>query len=201
MNRETLIISDKTDAQRLSAAFPGASCVDGSEATRAVAGGSPALVWLSTAVANWRDLLGVLIARNPSAPVVVVSLTPTSTEGLASLELGARGYCHAYSSPEMLREVALVVQHGGVWMGPELLGRMIGSVRRTLPAGEAVGDVLAGLSPREADVARAVADGCTNKEVALRLGITERTVKAHLSAVFEKLGVRDRLQLALRIQG
>lgn len=201
MTRETLIISDKVGAQRLSAAFPGASCVDGDEARRAFASVSPVLVWLSAAVVNWRDLLGVLIARDPTTPVVVVSPTPTPTEGLASLELGARGYCHAYSTPEMLREVALVVQHGGVWMGPDLLGRMIGSVRNALPAGEPVSDALVGLSPREADVARGVADGCTNKEVALRLGITERTVKAHLSAVFERLGVRDRLQLALRIQG
>jgi len=201
MNGETLIISAKTGAQRLSAAFPDAPCVDGDEARRACASGSPALVWLSAAVADWQGLLGALIARDPTAPVVVVSLTPTLTEGLASLELGARGYCHAYATPEMLREVALVVHHGGVWMGPDLLGRMIGSVRRALPTREPVSDVLADLSPREVDVARAVADGCTNKEVALRLGITERTVKAHLSAVFEKLCVRDRLQLVLRIQG
>jgi len=56
------------------------------------------------------------------------------------------------------------------------------------------------LTPRERDVAIEVAHGATNKEVAQRLNITERTVKAHLGAVFEKLGVRDRLQLVLEFK-
>ncbi len=55
------------------------------------------------------------------------------------------------------------------------------------------------MSEREREVAFAVAEGLTNKSVAQRLDITERTVKAHLSAVFDKFGVRDRMQLALQI--
>ena len=50
-------------------------------------------------------------------------------------------------------------------------------------------------------MARLVAGGASNREVAEQLSITERTVKAHLSAIFEKLGLRDRLQLSLRING
>ena len=57
------------------------------------------------------------------------------------------------------------------------------------------------LSEREVQVARMVAAGASNKEIASRLAITERTVKAHLAASFEKLAVRDRLQLALRVNG
>jgi len=57
------------------------------------------------------------------------------------------------------------------------------------------------LTVREIEVARAVARGDSNKEIARHLGITERTVKAHLSTLFEKLGVRDRLQLALAVNG
>jgi len=60
---------------------------------------------------------------------------------------------------------------------------------------------LAALSAREHQVAQAVARGGTNKEIARAMGITERTVKAHLSAIFEKLGVRDRLQLSLIVNG
>lgn len=57
------------------------------------------------------------------------------------------------------------------------------------------------LSERELQAAKLVAGGASNKEIADQLAITERTVKAHLSAIFEKLGVRDRLQLSLRING
>ena len=62
-------------------------------------------------------------------------------------------------------------------------------------------DWSAALSDRETQVARLVSAGASNKEIAENLLITERTVKAHLSAVFEKLGVRDRLQLSLRVNG
>lgn len=94
------------------------------------------------------------------------------------------------------------MRHGGLWVGPELLARVI---RAAVPAARAdadalaAGALLAALSAREREVAEAVAEGLTNKVVAARLGITERTVKAHLATVFDKLGVRDRLQLALRV--
>lgn len=57
------------------------------------------------------------------------------------------------------------------------------------------------LSGREITVAQLVGQGASNKEVARQLDIAERTVKAHLTAIFEKLQVRDRLQLSLRING
>ena len=57
------------------------------------------------------------------------------------------------------------------------------------------------LTTRERLVAEAIAAGKTNKEAARELDITERTVKAHLGAVFDKLGVRDRLQLVLLLSG
>lgn len=57
------------------------------------------------------------------------------------------------------------------------------------------------LSQRERQVAEAASRGSTNKEIARTMGITERTVKAHLSAVFEKLDVRDRMQLSLLVNG
>ncbi len=61
--------------------------------------------------------------------------------------------------------------------------------------------VLPALSQRERQVAEAAARGATNKEIARAMGITERTVKAHLTAAYEKLGVRDRMQLSLLIHG
>ena len=56
------------------------------------------------------------------------------------------------------------------------------------------------LTEREFEVAKAVALGASNKEIATQLGITERTIKAHVGAVLEKLQVRDRLQLALLVK-
>jgi DNA-binding NarL/FixJ family response regulator len=170
------------------------------------------MVWLSTADALWPEDLGHLRKIQVGARVVLLSSAPEQLEGLNALNQGVRGYAHAYAVPALLQEVALVVQHGGLWVGPELLQRLVSASSAALariplsaagPASEAApapaNNAWAALSAREAQVARAVTTGHSNKEVASQLFISERTVKAHLSAVFEKLGVRDRLQLVLRL--
>ena len=133
-------------------------------------------------------------------PVVLLSNLPSEQEGLLSFATGASGYCNALAVPETLRQVAAVVEQGGLWVGQDLMKRLFSamSARMVLSTND---NNLADLSPREAQVAKAVARGSTNKEVARALGITERTVKAHVSAIFNKLAVRDRLQLSLLVNG
>lgn len=163
------------------------------------------LIWLSTAVRGWYPALADLLKENPSRRVVVLSGAPQAQEGLQAINVGARGYSHLHAVPELFHEIARVVQHGGLWVGPELVDRIVAATRKLIDAGaeDAVAgsevDIPPNLSTREAEVARTVASGLSNKEVADRLHISERTVKAHLGAIFEKLGVRDRLQLVLRL--
>lgn len=139
-----------------------------------------------------------LAGSRPDLAVVALDLQPDQAVAVAALEAGARGYCHALATPPMLAQVAIVVSHGGLWVGPELMSRMVAASHR-LPV-VASGPRLDCLTARELAVAEEVTRGASNKEVARNLGITERTVKAHLAAAFAKLGVRDRLQLALRLQ-
>lgn len=170
------------------------------------------LVWLSAADAQWPQALRQILQAKPDARVVLLSGVPEPTEGLRALNDGVRGYTHAYGVPALLQEVALVIEHGGLWVGPDLLQRLVGSTNAALAAQQAVSKAQspaattsAGpnawslLSAREVEVARAVSAGRSNKEVADKMFISERTVKAHLGAIFEKLGVRDRLQLVLRL--
>jgi len=165
------------------------------------------IVWLSTTDAQWLAHLQQIVAAEPAARVVVLSAAPQPQEGLIAINAGARGYTHSYAVPALLKEVALVVEHGGLWVGPDLLQRLVGSTSMALAnrsppttAPSAVQNAaLASLSAREAEVARAVSAGRSNREVADLMHISERTVKAHLGVVFEKIGVRDRLQLALRL--
>lgn len=134
-----------------------------------------------------------------SVPIVVLSNVPEDDQGLAALAAGASGYCSALTLPAVLRQVAGVVEHGGVWVGPQLIQRLMqGLAARSSNAAESALD---SLSQRERQVAVAVARGATNKEIARVMHITERTVKAHLSAAYEKLGVRDRMQLSLIVNG
>lgn len=151
------------------------------------------------------DQLDLVPAHLRPAPVVVLSDAPSDEEALAAFAAGARGYCNTHAAPPVLQQVAAVVLQGGLWIGESLMQRLLGMTSR-IPIPEAAqagrpGSWTAGLTEREREVALTVAQGASNKEIARSLGITERTVKAHVGAVLEKLGVRDRLQLSLIVNG
>ncbi|GHT87109.1 helix-turn-helix transcriptional regulator [Betaproteobacteria bacterium] len=196
--RNLFLITEKVQPSlRWLQAFP-----DGvlSSLQAAVAHHKPAdIVWVSTEADDWIMLFAKARGAFPRSAIVVVSNQPDIREVISALSAGARGYCHAWASPEQLSEVAAVVSLGGYWLGPELLSRIVTVIGRELPPDpEAMPGIL---TAREAEVARCIAAGLSNKEIATRIGVTERTVKAHLGFVFAKLGVRDRLQLAVRLSG
>ena len=134
-------------------------------------------------------------------PVVVLSDQPGDDEALACFSAGAKGYCNTHAVPELLERIAQVVAQGGLWIGESLMQRLLqGTARIPLPPSAAPAtDWASLLTEREREVALAVAAGESNKEIARRLGITERTIKAHTGAIFAKLKVRDRLQLSLLV--
>lgn len=202
MNQNLFLASPSCQpSERWREAFPAGVSVSALELERMSIADS--VVWLPSTDAHWQAGLEALVRAHPAAAVIVVSDMPDDNEALRALELGARGYCHARAVPSLLREAGLAVEHGGLWVGPALLARFVGALRQHVtaarPAPAPAAQLRALLSAREFEVAQAVAGGASNKEAAARLGISERTVKAHLSAVFEKLAVRDRMQLALRM--
>lgn len=144
------------------------------------------------------------VEHGPAQFVVLLCDEPEEGLVVQALATGAAGCCNTHAAPEVLRQVALVVGNGGLWVGQSLLQKLIGATNRALeqrlPAPND-DSWAAGLSDRETQVARLVANGASNKEIARDLDITERTVKAHLTTIFEKLGLRDRLQLSLRVNG
>jgi len=156
-----------------------------------------ALVWLHLATDDpgATDLVHSVVTAASGVPVVVLSNMPCETQGLACLQAGAVGYVTALSAPGMLRQIVNVVEHGGLWVGPELMQRLRTALSGQRPS-SVKKDKLAGLSQREKEVAMAVASGSSNKEIARLMGITERTVKAHLSAIFERLKISNRVQLS-----
>lgn len=141
----------------------------------------------------WAEHLKAL--TDSGAKVVALTLNESAAEAREMVSLGCSGYVHALAAPELLARVKTAVEYDGLWLGRELMETLLfGSARpKAAPAASK-------LSERELAVAKAVAEGLTNKEVARRLQITERTVKAHLSACYEKLGVRDRMQLSLHLR-
>jgi two-component system, NarL family, nitrate/nitrite response regulator NarL len=133
-----------------------------------------------------------------SPKIIVLANVPQLADALNLFNMGVLGYCHAYTAAEMLSEIKTVVTHGGIWLGRDFLQHLI--VKTTALVGnppKQVNKALKLLTKREREVALQTTRGLSNKEIARALKITERTVKAHLSHAFERLGVKDRLQLAL----
>ena len=200
--RHWIIDSDPNGLPGWQEAMPEAKIV---RSAGEIEGGSEiALVWYRLRVGD--ELSSVLKRVDLSAAhlLVVLSDVPTDDLIMQALAAGASGCCNSRAAPEVLRQVAMVVGNGGLWVGQSLLQRLVGSTAKVLgqlPNAAKNDDWGDRLSDRERQVAKLVASGESNKEVAKHLSISERTVKAHMSAIFEKLGLRDRPQLSLHING
>jgi len=106
----------------------------------------------------------------------------------AALDAGAVGYLLKDADPDDLVEGVRAVHRGESPLHPRVARHLLGA---------RAGDEGVDLSPREREVLGLVREGLANKQIARRLGITERTVKAHLTSVFARIGVTDRTQAAL----
>ena len=182
-------------------AFPQSALI--TEVISADIAGAP-IIWVHAQMeqgSRWRQSVQQILTLLPAAKVIVLSNNPEQAEAMQALESGAVGYLHAYAHPNVLKEVSRVVLQGGVWLGRDVLKHLISLTTRS-PANVRVSEeLLEGLTKREREVALEAAKGSSNKEIARLLAISERTVKAHLSSVFDTLKVRDRLHLALVLQG
>ena len=148
------------------------------------------------------ELIDRIIAIDDAIPIVCMVPFPKDEEAFALLARGARGYCHIAAAASQLRLVANTVSNGGFWLPTTLMRRVMQSAGGLVAQSAGSRSLsLEDLTKRETQVAQAVADGCSNREIAERLNISERTVKARLTSVFQKLDVRDRVQLALLMRG
>jgi DNA-binding NarL/FixJ family response regulator len=120
--------------------------------------------------------------------VIVVTASEMADDALAAIRAGASGVVFKRFAIETLMDAIQAVSAGQVWMPPALQSRIARELRE--PAREP-------LTPREREIVRHVAMGLRNAEVGKKLFISEDTVKTHLNNVFQKLGVRDRVQLTL----
>jgi DNA-binding NarL/FixJ family response regulator len=168
----------------------------------------PAVLVVDLALPGLRGVRGLARVQrlSPSTKIVALTAAPDEREGLLALTAGARGYCERTIDPESLGKAVATVQKGEIWaprrLVPTLVSELvtlIGSRKRTRRWSSAE-HRLRSLTRQQRSVADLISRGASNKEVATRLRITERTVKAHLTEAFRRAGVSDRLQLALLLK-
>ncbi len=183
------------------------SVIDLGTLERALANHGPAVVLFDLALCEG-DMAtegASFIRAHLDSKVIAMSPMPDTEEGLNLIASGAYGYCNRYVAPQMLTQVINVVAMGEVWLGSSLTLRLIenlaeaGKVQPEKPHAEASDQRLETLTAREQEIARLVGTGAPNKTIASQLDITDRTVKAHLSAIFRKTQTKDRLQLGLLV--
>ena len=149
--------------------------------------------------------VGEIVNVAGAARVIVLTPVFIEDEEIALLKAGAKGCCRRGIDPESLQQVLSVTSNGGVWVTRSLLPRLVSELRKYVdahrkPAETSADDSLAELTHREREIVRLIVEGASNKEVASSLNISERTVQGHLSNVFQKLGVTDRLKLMLYVR-
>jgi DNA-binding NarL/FixJ family response regulator len=143
----------------------------------------------------------------PDCRIFILTNRPDPAEGLEFLQYGIVGYANTYMAAARLAEAVQAILSGSAWIGQDLIQLLIrkslgGERKKKESPGDDGGgnrELLAGLSNREYEIANLVAQGLSNFDIASRLAITERTVKAHLSSIYAKTGTRGRLNLALMI--
>jgi DNA-binding NarL/FixJ family response regulator len=116
---------------------------------------------------------------------------------LTAVQLGVRGVVVKDSTTELLFEAIMSVMGGRYWLGQTLVSDMIELVRTLSEASRSAGNTQRlGLTPRESEVLALVISGCTNRQIATQFSVSEETVKHHLTRMFDKVGVSNRLELA-----
>lgn len=137
----------------------------------------------------------------PDLNIVLMVKEPNEREEMSVILFGAKAYCAYDISVELLCKVMKTVLSNELWVDRKFLSRLLLEIQDITQSKKAEAQRLdkgiAAMTARETQIAELVADGLSNRKIADRLNITERTVKAHLGVIFRKMGVSDRLQLAL----
>lgn len=166
---------------------------NGQEALEQVAALSPDVVLmdLSMPVMEGVEATARIAKEYPGTKIVVLTSFSDQQRVLAALEAGADGYVLKHADPDQIVAAIAAVHRGGAPIDPQVARVLIDVKRVGGGGGRGV------LTDREEEVLRLVQAGLANKQIGRRLGISERTVKAHLTKIFQTLGVTDRTQAAL----
>ena len=152
------------------------------------------LILLDLAMPGVRGFSGLMYlrAQYPSVPVVVVSANDEPAVIRRCMDFGASGFIPKTLGVEAMRDAIAVVLRGGVWTPPDIDLSAAGDAETTALLAR-----LATLTPQQVRVLMMLSEGLLNKQIAYELGVSEATVKAHVSAILQKLGVESRTQAVI----
>ncbi|HUJ81462.1 MAG TPA: response regulator transcription factor [Candidatus Acidoferrales bacterium] len=170
---------------------------NGNEAIKLLAKLKPDILLLDLRMPE-KDGLGVLEEINfdsMTTRVIVLTAAEDDRDVVRAMRLGARGVVLKQSASDLLLKSIRKVSDGEIWLDNRMTAEVIDAFKKSSEAGQRREKPL--LSDREKEIVQLVAQGFRNREIGEKLFISEQTVKNHLHNIFDKLGVSDRLELAL----
>jgi len=188
-------------AQVLTSAFAGSKIEEAGSydalSPMLTSGAEPDIVFLDLSMPGIQGLAGLmsLKAEYPALPVIIVSATEDPLTIQRALDCGASGYVPKSQPVDKIRQAVTVVLDGGVWVPDGLDPAGVATdagVRQVLGR-------LATLTPQQLRVLGMLGEGLLNKQIAYKLNVSEATIKAHVSAILQKLGVDSRTQAVIAI--
>ncbi len=144
------------------------------------------------------NALQTVMDNNPKVKVLMLTVSADETDVLSALRMGAKGYVlKGVSGPELIQALRSVYLDGQ-YISPSLGAKLLLDVGR----GKSItkGSVFEDLSSRQDEILLLVGQGLSNKEIGAKLHLSDRTIKHHMTNVFQKLGVRNRLEAALLVR-
>jgi DNA-binding NarL/FixJ family response regulator len=158
-----------------------------------------ALVDVRMPITDGLELLHDLRTRWPKVPVIVLTTFDHAQYVRRALAEGAAGYLLKDATPEDLEQaIKVAISGGGNVVSPRVIQNLFDAMEATGgERAEALGRPTASLTQRETDILALLAEGKSNRDISRSLFLSEKTVKAHLAAIFRKLGVSNRTQAAM----
>jgi DNA-binding NarL/FixJ family response regulator len=165
----------------------------------APAGQAPVIVLLDATVTASLERCAQLFHDTPRPLVILFGADADEDWAVEALRAGARGILGKTATVDQLRKAIHVVREGQIWASKRVVARALDlSLGFSAADGHGGGGSPADLTRRENEIVKHAAEGLSNKEIANQMAVSEATVKAHLTSIFRKLSVRDRLQLVIR---
>jgi two-component system, NarL family, nitrate/nitrite response regulator NarL len=156
------------------------------------------LLDLSMPVTPGLDALREISKFAPRIRTLVLTAQVGDTDVADALQLGARGVLMKHAATDLLFKSIRMVMAGQYWVGRDTVAALVEKLReRQAAPAEPPPQPVFGLTPRELELVAAVVAGCSNSDIADKLSISAKTVKHHLTNIFDKLGLSNRLELAL----
>lgn len=170
---------------------------DGEEAIRLIPVLKPDILLLDLAMPRLPGLetLRSIVSSGLDVKTIILTAAIEKAQLVEALQLGARGLVMKESATSIMLKSIRAVMAGQIWVGHESVSSLVHALREKsvpLPSPKKFG-----LTPRELEVVAAIVSGYTNRDIAQKFSISEQTVKHHLTNIFDKLGVSNRLELAL----